>query len=62
MTRTKIFAIYIFMDMAIVAGVVWCAVQRIPVSRYLIPAAAVFVLAGVWLIVMTVRNTPQNDK
>ena len=62
MTRSKIFTIYILIDMAIVVGVVWCAVQRIPVSRYLLPAAALFVLAGVWLIVMTVRNTPQNDK
>jgi len=60
MTRFKIFSIYILMDLAIIAGVLWCAVQRIPVGRFLIPAAVLFVLAGVWLIVMTVRNTPRQ--
>ena len=62
MSRPKIFVIYIFMNLAIIAGVLWCAVQRIPVGRFLIPAAVLFVLAGVWLIVMTIRNTPRKDE
>lgn len=58
MSRTKIFTVYVLFDLLIVAGVLWCAVQRIPVSKYFMPAAVLFVLAGAWLIVMTLRNTP----
>ncbi len=61
MSRTRIFTIYVIFDLLIVAGVLWCAMLRIPVSKYLIPAAALFVLSGVWLIVMTVRHTPQRQ-
>jgi hypothetical protein len=57
MTRAKIFTIYIAFDLLIVAGVVSCVFQRWPVRQYLLPAIALFVLGGVWLIVMTVRNT-----
>ena len=58
MSRTKIYVTYILLDLAIVAGVIWCAFQRIPVGKYLLPAAVLFVLNGVWLVVMTVRHTP----
>jgi hypothetical protein len=58
MSRAKIFAIYVFIDLLIVAGVLFCAVQRWPVRQYLIPAAVLFVLAGLWLVVMTIKNTP----
>lgn len=58
MSHTKIYAVYVLLDLAIVAGVVWCVFQRIPVGRYLIPAAVLFVLSGVWLVVMTIRHTP----
>ncbi len=57
-SRTKIYVTYILFDLAIVAGVVWCVFQRIPVAKYLIPAAVLFVLSGLWLIVMTIRHTP----
>jgi hypothetical protein len=57
MTRAKIFTIYIVLDLLIVAGVVWCVFQRWPVRQYFFPAIGLFVLGGVWLIVMTVRNT-----
>jgi hypothetical protein len=60
MSRAKIFTIYVFFDLLIVAGVLFCAVQRWPVRQYLIPAAALFVLSGLWLIVMTVRHTPKG--
>jgi hypothetical protein len=60
MSRTTIFAIYVLLDLVIVAGVVWCVFQRIPVARYLIPAAILFVLSGMWLVVMTIRNTPPH--
>lgn len=59
MSRPRIYTIYILLDLAIIAGVIWCAFQRIAVSKYLIPAAVLFVLNGVWLLVMTVRHTPQ---
>jgi hypothetical protein len=57
-SRTRIFTVYILLDLLIVAGVVWCVFQRIPVGQYLIPAAVLFVLNGVWLMVMTIRHTP----
>jgi hypothetical protein len=58
MSRSKIYALYIAFDLLIVAGVLWCAFHRIPVGQYLIPAAVLFVLSGVWLVVMTIRHTP----
>jgi len=60
MSRAKIYALYIAFDLLIVAGVVWCAFQKMPVRQYLIPAAVLFGLNGVWLVVMTVRNTPRG--
>ncbi|HLY98288.1 MAG TPA: hypothetical protein VKT33_04400 [Candidatus Angelobacter sp.] len=48
------------MDLATVAGVVWCAFHHMPVTRYLLPASALFVLSGIWLVVMTIRNTPHS--
>jgi hypothetical protein len=61
MSRPKIYAIYTIFDVAIVGGVVLCAFQRISVGKYLIPAAVLFVLNGLWLVVMTVRHTPPNS-
>ncbi len=58
MSRGWIFSIYIFIDLAIVAGVVWCVFQKMPASKYLFPAMGLFVANGVWLVVMTVRRTP----
>jgi len=58
MSRPKIYATYISLDLAIAAGVVWCVFHRIPVGKYLILAAVLFVLNGLWLIVMTIRHTP----
>jgi hypothetical protein len=61
MSRTKIYLTYILLDLAIVAGVIWCVFQRIRVGKYLIPAAVLFVLNGVWLVVMTLRHTPPGQ-
>ena len=58
MSRTTIYSLYVFIDLAIVAGVVWCVFSRWPVRQYLIPAAVLFVLNGLWLVVMTIRHTP----
>lgn len=58
MPKIRILAIYGVIDLLIGAGVVWCVLQRIPVTKYLIPAAVLFVLNGVWLVVMTIRTTP----
>jgi len=60
MSKTQIFSLYILMDLATVAGVVWCAFHHMPVTRYLLPASALFVLSGIWLVVMTIRNTPHS--
>jgi len=61
MSRAKIFVIYVLLDLAIIGGVVWCAFQRIPVAKYLIPAVVLFVLNGLWLVVMTLRHTPPRQ-
>jgi hypothetical protein len=61
MSRSWIFAIFIFIDLAIVGGVVWCVFQRIPVSKYFFPAVLLFMANGVWLVVMTVRSTPPRQ-
>ena len=60
MSRAAIYTIYIVIDLLIVSGVVWCAFQRIPVSKYLIPASVLFAINGLWLAVMIVRKTPQR--
>ena len=61
MSRTKIYVTYVLFDLAIVAGVVWCVFHRISVGKCLIPAAVLFVLSGLWLVVMTLRHTPQGQ-
>ncbi|HEY2915296.1 MAG TPA: hypothetical protein VGK21_18170 [Candidatus Angelobacter sp.] len=58
MSRGWIFTIFILIDLAIVGGVVWCVFQHVPVSKYFFPAVFLFLLNGVWLVVMTVRSTP----
>jgi hypothetical protein len=61
MSRTSIFTIFILIDLAIVAGVVFCVFQRMPVGKYLFPAIVLFTLNGLWLVVMTVRTTPPRE-
>lgn len=58
MPNPKILAIYILIDLLIVAGVVWCVFQGMPVGRYLVPAGVLFVLNGIWLVVVMIRKTP----
>ena len=59
MSRTGIFAIYIIVDLLIVAGVLWAAFYaRCPAARFLLPASILFVLNGLWLVVMTIKKTP----
>jgi hypothetical protein len=60
MSRAKIFIAYIVIDLLIVGGVVWCVFQHVPVSKYFWPAVFLFMLNGVWLVVMTVRKTPPS--
>jgi hypothetical protein len=60
MARAKIFTIYVVLDLLIVGGVVWCVFQHVPVSKYFFPAVLLFMLNGVWLVVMIVRKTPQR--
>jgi hypothetical protein len=61
MSRSWIFTIFILVDLAIVAGVVWCVFQRMPVSKYFFPAILLFMANGVWLVVMAVRSTPPRQ-
>lgn len=58
MSRAAIFTIFILIDLAIVAGVVWCVFQHVPIAKYFFPAILLFVANGAWLVVMTIRNTP----
>ncbi len=61
MPKARILAIYIVIDLLIGVGVVWCVLAGMPVGRYFIPAALLFVLNGVWLVVMVVRSTPPDN-
>ncbi len=61
MPKIKILVIYAVIDLLIGAGVVWCVLRGMRVSQYLIPAALLFVLNGVWLVVMVVRSTPPGN-
>ncbi len=61
MSRASIFTIFILVDLAIVGGVVWCVFQHVPVSKYFFPAVILFVLNGLWLVVMTIKNMPRGD-
>lgn len=61
MSRLKIFIIYTIVDLLIFGGAIWCAFHRWPVAKYLIPVAILFVLNGVWLVWMTLRNTPKGS-
>jgi hypothetical protein len=58
MSRGWIFSIYIFVDLAIIAGVLWCVSRHMPAAKYLLAAGLLFALNGLWLVVMTVRKTP----
>jgi len=60
MSRAWIFSIFILIDLAIVAGVLWCVFHHVPVNKYFFPAVLLFILNGVWLVVMTVKSTPQR--
>jgi hypothetical protein len=60
MSRARIYALYVIFDLLIVAGVLSCVFARWPVRQYLIPAAVLFVLNGLWLVVMTIRHTPRT--
>jgi len=61
MSRAQIFTIFILIDLAIVAGVVFCVFQHVPVSKYFFPAILLFIANGAWLVVMTVRKTPPRQ-
>jgi hypothetical protein len=58
MSRTRIFSIFIIIDLAIVSACVWSAFHHIPVRQYFLPAIMLFVLNGLWLVWITVKNTP----
>ncbi len=59
MSRLTIFGVYIAVDFLIIAGVLWLAFgERWPARQFFIPAIVLFAMNGLWLIVMTVKNTP----
>ena len=60
MSRIKIFIIYTIMDLLIFAGALWCAMHHaLPIGKNLFAAGTLFVLNGVWLVWMTLKNTPK---
>jgi hypothetical protein len=61
MSRGWIFTVFIFVDLAIVAGVVWCVFQGVAAGKYLLPAVLLFTANGLWLVIMTVKNTPPRN-
>jgi hypothetical protein len=61
MSRGWIFASFILIDLAIVVGVVWCVFQGVAVGKYLLPAVLLFAANGLWLVIMTVKNTPPRN-
>ena len=61
MSRTSIILTAVIVDLAIIATVVVCAFQRVPTRQYLFPAIILFSLNGLWLIWMTVKNTPPRQ-
>jgi hypothetical protein len=62
MSRGWIFATFTLIDLAIVAGVLWCVFHHVPVSKYFFPAVLLFMANGAWLVVMTVRKTPPRSR
>ena len=60
MSRAKVFTIFILVDLAIIAGVVFCSFQRLPVAKYLVPAIVLFTLNGFWMIFTVLKNTPRR--
>jgi hypothetical protein len=60
-SRGRIFTIYIFIDLLIVAGVLWCVSRHVAAAKYLLVAGLLFALNGLWLVVMTVRKTPPRS-
>lgn len=59
MSRAKILITYIVIDLLIVGGVVWCVFQHVPVSKCFFPAVLLFILNGVFLLIMTLKKTPR---
>jgi hypothetical protein len=62
MSRGWIFTIFTLIDLLIVGGVIWCAFLKFPSGEILTGATILFVLNGVWLVVMTVKKTPPRSR
>jgi hypothetical protein len=61
MSKAKIFVIFTMIDLAIVGACVWAAFHHLPVRWYLIPAIVLFSLNGLWLVWITLKNTPPRQ-
>jgi len=57
--KAKILSIFIVLELAIIGACVWAAFHSVPVRRYLFPAIALFSLNGLWLVWITLKNTPK---
>lgn len=62
MSRVKTIIVYVVIDLLIVAGVLWCVFQHMPVNKSFFPAILLFIANGVWLVVMTVKKTPPRQR
>ncbi|HSM87445.1 MAG TPA: hypothetical protein VLT16_14910 [Candidatus Limnocylindrales bacterium] len=61
MSRVTILTVYVLIDCLIIGGVIWAAFARYPIRNFLLPAAVLFVLNGLWLVWITVKNTPPHS-
>jgi len=59
-TKLKIITIFVIVELAIIGAVIWAAFHHLPARRYLLTAILLFSLNGLWLVWMTVKNTPQR--
>jgi hypothetical protein len=56
MSRLKIFAIFVAVDLVIAGGIVWGVFHHVPVRQCLLPGFVLFVFNGLWLVWMTIRS------
>lgn len=61
MSKVRIFSIFISVELAIIGTCIWLAFHRFPLRDFIIPAALLFSVNGLWLIWMTLRHTPPRD-
>ncbi|HEV2960784.1 MAG TPA: hypothetical protein VG649_03095 [Candidatus Angelobacter sp.] len=57
MSRIKIFATFVAIDLLIMGGILWGVFHHAPLRQLLLPGFGLFFLNGLWLVWMTVRSS-----